>query len=112
VGKIGCKKNARNRAGISSGSLKKAICLTRYSGYGLPVLVITRSATIIMVVTVPASVGENDTAAQGQKSDQGNQQCDSTEHFKILMVEAALKPNLFIGCNMRLRLLPFIPVRR
>lgn len=71
--------------------------------------VITRSATIIMVVTVPASVGENDTAAQGKQSDQGNQQCDSTEHFKILMVIAAMKPKLFIVCNMRLRLLPFIP---
>jgi len=74
--------------------------------------VITRSATIVMVVTVPASVGENDTAAQGKKSDQGNQQCDSTEHFKILMVDVAMKPNLFIGCNMRPRLLPFIPAHQ
>ncbi|KAF2394952.1 hypothetical protein FX983_02935 [Pseudomonas frederiksbergensis] len=75
-------------------------------------LVITRSAAIVMVVTVPAAVGENDTAAQGKQSDQGNQQCDSTEHFKILMVIAAMKPKLFIGCNMRLRLPAFIPARR
>jgi len=38
-----------------------------------------------MVTAVPATVGENDAAAQGQESEQGNQQCDSTEHFKILM---------------------------
>ncbi|RON52542.1 hypothetical protein BK665_15945 [Pseudomonas frederiksbergensis] len=74
--------------------------------------VVARSATIIVVVPVPAAVGENDTAAQGKQSDQGNQQCDSTEHFKILMVIAAMKPKLFIGCNMRLRLPPFIPARR
>jgi hypothetical protein len=38
-----------------------------------------------MVTAVPATVGENDAAAQGQESEQGNQQSDSTEHFKILM---------------------------
>jgi len=67
-------------------------------------LVITRSATVVMVAAVPAAMGENDAAAQGQESEQGNQQCDSTEHFKILMVLAAMKPKLFIGCNMKPRL--------
>lgn len=67
-------------------------------------LVITRSATVVMVAAVPAAMGENDAAAKSQESEQGNQQCDSTEHFKILMVIAAMKPKLFIGCNMRPRL--------
>lgn len=67
-------------------------------------LVITRPATVVMVAAVPAAVGENDAAAQCQENEQGNQQCDSTEHFKILMVIASMKPKLFIGCNMRSRL--------
>jgi hypothetical protein len=65
-----------------------------------------------MVIMVPAPVGKNDTAAQGQKGQQGNQQCDSTQHLKILMVIAAMKPKLFIGCNMRPRLERSIPAKR
>jgi hypothetical protein len=72
--------------------------------FTLSMLVISRPATVVMVTAVPAAVGENDAAAQCQESEQGNQQCDSTEHFKILMVIAAMKPKLFIGCNMRPRL--------
>jgi hypothetical protein len=53
---------------------------------------------------VPAPVGENNASAQGQDGQQGNQQCDSTQHLKVLMVIAAMKPKLFIGCNMRPRL--------
>ncbi|KJZ33477.1 hypothetical protein VC33_26915 [Pseudomonas fluorescens] len=49
-------------------------------------LIITRSATVIVVVAVPATMGENDAATQGQECKQGNQLCDSTKHFKILMV--------------------------
>ncbi|WP_223486857.1 hypothetical protein [Pseudomonas sp. A-RE-19] len=49
---------------------------------------------------MPAIMGENDTATQGQESKQGNQQCDSTKHLKILMVIAAMKSKLVIGCNM------------
>jgi hypothetical protein len=70
----------------------------------LSMLVITRPATVVMMIAVPAAVGENDAAAQGKYGKQRNQQCDSTEHFKILMVIAAMKPKLFIGCNMRPRL--------
>ncbi|MDR8362953.1 MULTISPECIES: hypothetical protein [Pseudomonas] len=33
---------------------------------------------------MPAAMGENDATTQGQESKQGNQQCDSTKHFKIL----------------------------
>ena len=76
-------------------------------------MVITRSApVVVMVIMVPAAVGENDTAAQGQQGQQGNQQCDSTQHLKILMVNAAMKPKLFIGCNMRPRLQRAIPEKR
>ena len=52
----------------------------------LPTLVVTRSASVVMMVAVPAAVGEGDAAAQGQQSKQGNQPCDSTEHLNILMV--------------------------
>lgn len=45
---------------------KRVFVLPVIQRCGLPVLVITRSATIIVAVAVPASVGENDTAAQGQ----------------------------------------------
>jgi hypothetical protein len=78
------------------------------SGERLTVLVITRSAAVIVVV-VPAAVGENDATAQGQNGQQGNQPCDSTEHVKILMVSAVIKLKLFIGCNMRPRLQRAIP---
>ncbi|WLG53910.1 hypothetical protein [Pseudomonas sp. FP1742] len=57
---------------------------------------------------MPAVIGKNDAATQGQEREQWNQQCDSTEHFKILMVIAAMKSKLFIGCNMRPRLQPRI----
>ena len=75
-------------------------------------LVVTRSAMVVIAIVVPAAVGENDATAQGQESKQGNQQCDSTEHFKILMVVAAMKRKLFIGCNMRPRLQRLIPGER
>ncbi|MHC8320163.1 hypothetical protein ACYZT4_05610 [Pseudomonas sp. GB2N2] len=79
----------------------------------LTMLVVAGSASaIVMAVAVPATVGENNAAAQGQNGKQGNQQCDSTEHFKILMVIAAMKPNFFIGCNMRPRLQRLIPGER
>ena len=58
------------------------------------------------------SIGEYDAATQGQECQQGNQRCDSTKQFKILMVNAAMKPNLFIGCNMRPRLQRAIPAER
>lgn len=48
-------------------------------------LIITGAATVVMVAAMPATGGENDAATQGQEREQGNQQCDSTEHFKILM---------------------------
>ena len=47
----------------------------------LPTLVVTRPTPVVMMVAMPAAVGENDAAAQCQESEQGNQQCDSTEHF-------------------------------
>jgi hypothetical protein len=75
-------------------------------------LIITGAATVVMVAAMPAVVGENDAATQGQEREQGNQQCDSTEHFKILMVIAAMKSKLFIGCNMRPRLQPLIPAEQ
>lgn len=75
-------------------------------------LVVTRSAMVVIAVVVPAAVGENNTAAQGKYGKQGNQQRDSTEHLKILMVIAAMKPKLFIGCNMRPRLQRSIPGKR
>ena len=68
------------------------------------VLVVTRSAMVAIVIVVPAPVGENNATAQGQDGKQGNQQCDSTQHLKVLMVIAAMKLKLFIGCNMRPRL--------
>ena len=68
----------------------------------LTMLVVTRSAMVVIVV--PAPVGENNASAQGQDGQQGNQQCDSTQHVKVLMVIAAMKLKLFIGCNMRPRL--------
>jgi hypothetical protein len=61
---------------------------------------------------VPAAVGENNAAAQGKYGQQGNQQRDSTQHLKVLMVIAAMKPKLFIGCNMRPRLQRSIPGKR
>ena len=76
-------------------------------------LVVPRSATaVVMVAAVPAAVGENNAAAQGKQGKQGNQQCDSTEHFEILMVIAAMKPKGFIGCNKRPRLQRRIPEKR
>jgi hypothetical protein len=60
---------------------------------------------------VPAAVGENNAAAQGKYGKQRNQQCDSTQHLKILMVNA-VKLKLFISCNMRPRLQPPIPGER
>ena len=68
----------------------------------LTMLVVTRSAMVVIVV--PAPVGENNATAQGQDGKQGNQQCDSTQHLKALMVIAAMKLKLFIGCNMGPRL--------
>jgi hypothetical protein len=66
---------------------------------------IAMSAIVMaVVVMVPASVGEYQAATQGQGHQQRNQHCDSAEHFKVLMVEAAMKRKLFIGCNMRPRL--------
>jgi hypothetical protein len=67
-------------------------------------LVVTWSAMVVIVIVVPAPVGENNATAQGQDGKQGNQQCDSTQHLKVLMVIAAMKLKLFIGCNMRPRL--------
>jgi hypothetical protein len=111
-----CTKNARNGAGIGSAITGYPLflqadvqLLTRHT---LSMLVITRSTAIVMVVAVPATVGENDAAAQHQQREQGNQPCDSTEHLKILMVIAVIKPNLFIGCNMRPRLQRPIPAQR
>lgn len=76
-------------------------------------LVVPRSATaVVMVAAVPAAVGENNAPAQGKQGKQGNQQCDSTEHFEILMVIAAMKPKGFIGCNMRPCLQRRIPEKR
>jgi hypothetical protein len=40
-----------------------------------------------------------------------NQRCDSTKHFKILMVNAAMKPNLFTRCTMTPRLQRAIPTQ-
>jgi len=62
-----------------------------------------------MVIMVPAAVGENDAAAQREQGQQGNQQCDSTQHLKILMVIAVIKLKILIGCNMRPRSPCLIP---
>ena len=62
--------------------------------------VVTRSAMFVVVIVMPAPMGENNATAQGQDGQQGNQQCDSTQHLKVLMVIAAMKLKLFIGCNM------------
>jgi hypothetical protein len=70
----------------------------------LTMRVVTWSAMVVIVIVVPAPVGENNAPAQGQDGKQGNQQCDSTQHLKVLMVIAAMKLKLFIGCNMRPRL--------
>jgi hypothetical protein len=67
---------------------------------------------VIMTIAMPAAVGENDAATQGQESKQGNRLCDSTKHFKILMDIAAMKSNFVIGCNIRPRLQPLIPADR
>jgi hypothetical protein len=67
---------------------------------------------VVIAVVVPTAVGENNAAAQGKYGQQGNQQRDSTQHLKILMVIAAMKPKLFIGCNMRPRLQRSIPGKR
>lgn len=49
---------------------------------GLTMRVVTGAATIIVVMAmVSAAVGEYDAAAQGQQGQQGNQQCDSTQHL-------------------------------
>jgi len=55
---------------------------------------------VVVVIVMPAPMGENNATAQGQDGQQGNQQCDSTQHLKVLMVIAAMKLKLFIGCNM------------
>ncbi len=48
-------------------------------------MVIARSAVVVaMVMPTAAAVGENNAAAHAQHDQQGNQQCDSTKHFKIL----------------------------
>lgn len=78
----------------------------------LAMWVVSRAASVVVVAAVPSAVGENNAAAQGKDGQQGNQQCDSTEHFKILMVIAAMKPKGFIGCNMRPRLQRPIPGKR
>jgi hypothetical protein len=75
-------------------------------------LVVAGAAMVVVTVVVPATVGEHDAATQGQESQQGNQQGDSTQHLKILMVIAAMKLKLFIGCNMRPRLQRRIPGKR
>jgi hypothetical protein len=67
---------------------------------------------VVVAIMVPATVGKYDAATQGQKSQQGNQQGDSTQHLKILMVIAEIKLKLFIGCSMRPRLQPLIPENR
>jgi len=66
----------------------------------LTMWVVTRSAMVVVVIVMPAPMGENNATAQGQDGQQGNQQCDSTQHLKVLMVIAAMKLKLFIGCNM------------
>jgi len=49
----------------------------------LAMLVITRATLVITVVTVmPAAVGEDDAATQGQQGKNGNQPGDSTQHFE------------------------------
>lgn len=70
----------------------------------LTMRVVPRSAMVVVVIVMPAPMGENNATAQGQDGQQGNQQCDSTQHLKVLMVIAAMKLKLFIGCNMRPRL--------
>jgi hypothetical protein len=59
---------------------------------------------VVVVIVVPAPVGEDNATAQGQDGQQRHQQCDSTQHVKVLMVIAVMKLKLFIGCNMRPRL--------
>jgi hypothetical protein len=66
----------------------------------LTMWVVTRSAMVVVVIVMPAPMGENNATVQGQDGQQGNQQCDSTQHLKVLMVIAAMKLKLFIGCNM------------
>jgi hypothetical protein len=75
-------------------------------------LVITGAFLITMVAVMPAAVGENDAAAQGQYGKDGNQPGDSTEHFKDPHGYAGMKPKLFIGCNMRPRSARLIPATR
>jgi hypothetical protein len=49
----------------------------------LAMLVITRATLVITVVIVmPAAVGEDDAATQGQQGKNGNQPSDSTQHFE------------------------------
>ena len=79
---------------------------------GLTMVITWAAPVVVMVIMVPAIVGEYDATAQGQQGQQGNQQSDSTQHLKILMVNAAMKPNLFIGCNMRPRSQRVIPGKR
>jgi hypothetical protein len=79
----------------------------------LAMLVITRATLVVtMVIVVPAAVGEDDAATQGQQGKNGNQPGDSTQHFKNPHGYAVMKPKLFIGCNMRPRLQRRIPVKR
>jgi hypothetical protein len=35
----------------------------------------------VVVIVVPAPMGVNNATAQGQEGKQGNQPCDSTQHF-------------------------------
>jgi hypothetical protein len=65
-----------------------------------------------MVVVMPAAVGEDEAATQGQRGEYWNQPGDSTEHFKNPHGWAVLKPKLFIGCNMRPRPRRLIPAIR
>ena len=49
----------------------------------LAMLVITRATLVVTVVIVmPAAVGEDDAATQGQHGKNGNQPGDSTQHFE------------------------------
>jgi hypothetical protein len=49
----------------------------------LSMLVIARASLVVaMMITVPAAVGEDDAATQGQQGKNGNQPGDSTQHFE------------------------------
>jgi len=67
---------------------------------------------VAVVVAMPAPVGENNAATQGEHGQQGNQPGDSTQHLKIPRGYAAMKPKLFSGCNMRPAKSQRIPLKR